>query len=685
MAIIPIDQLDSKSSISSSSGNNIIPIDKMENSQPSSHVPSSKINMTGEGFGDEIGELGKLANTSVKKTFGGNNGTSFTEDATAKSLAGDDIPAATSRPFDANLGDVQDTAFKNNVMAMGKDSLTSPSVALGIGSKSVGLALKDAAGSLGEGINTIKNNISRMALNPEFRSTSSTLKYGQDAKRVMQNMPDIVGTDVHSTLAAVNNKLEETGKAIGDTIANHPNANVKLNAAPSVLKPFSDKISELNKIDPKGNAALIKRLQDAQQSLIKITDEDGKVIGTHNLQNMTPKELFEYRQQKIDPRTRYTGNPSDDKDLNEVFQKVKSNVKDLQNKNMPELKPLNQDYGDLHVAGDAMQKLVNKVDNEGLPSINWKDVTTVGIHKWLANPINRINMSRWLYTAPKAQIQAAAQSVPNFTSGVKQSYGGFKNAELVTTPKGVSGPKPMAGITKTTPTGLNEPMGTTTRTGINTNISTGALPNPGNTAIKQPGFVPKGLPEAFQGRSGIDRPWENKGLPTPNQTGRSSIPMGGKILDKDALAKNANPTGGPNTFSGQLYTKMKTPQGINLHPAEDVRMGIKNLNEQIANHPDSNIAKNMGIAPTQVEHLRDIKGLLESSKKGTNQGFSTSGGMQGERSHWYTKSNMPESLKGKYTQNELSSMLENKLNGGKVTPGQSLVIKKLLKHFFPSS
>lgn len=296
------------------------------------------------------------------------------------------------------------------------------------------------ASKVGDAANTIKNNIARMALNPEFRSTASTVKYGQDAKRVMQSMPDVVGDDVHSTLDAVNNKLQETGKALGDTMDNHPNANVKLDASKSVLQPFTDKIAELNKIDPKGNAALIRRLNNSQQSLIKITDENGNVTGTKDLQNITAKDLFKFRQEKIDPRTRYTGNPSDDADVNGVFQEVKANVRDLLNKNMPELKPLNQDYGDLHAAGDALQKLSNKVDNEGLPSINWKDIATVGIHKWIANPVNRINMSRWLYTAPKAQVQQAANAIPGFTQGVKQSYGGTVNASLVSTPKGVGGP-----------------------------------------------------------------------------------------------------------------------------------------------------------------------------------------------------------------------------------------------------
>lgn len=516
---------------------------------------------------------------------------------------------------------------------------------LGGGFMKSGNAVGKVAKGVEEGINSIKNNIARTALNPEFRSTQSTRTYGQDAKRVMQNMPDIVGHDIPSTLDAVNNKEKEVGQAIGDTINNHPNANVKLDASQSVLKPFSDKIAELNKQDPDSNSGLIKRLKDAQQSLIKVFNKDGNVVGKRDLQNMTSKELFDFRRSSIDPRTRYTGSPSDDKDLNSVFQEVKSNIKNLQNENMPELKPLNQDYGDLHAAGDALKKLSDKMDNEGLPKINWKDIATGGFNRWIGNPINRINMARWLYSAPKAQIQQAAQNIPGFTQGVRQSFGGVKNATLVTTPKGVGGPNPVPSIGKSVPNGLPEPLSSTARKGV----------NPPGTA-----------------------------LPSPKTVGRSPIPMGGYVppgLPESPLATTQPPKYGTDN-ANLLYGQMRAKENIPLHPSESVR----EFKDAIyAKNTPEVLARNMGIKPEQVDNLADIKGLLESSEKGTNSGISYKGGRQNETFHWGTQSNVPDFLKDKYTTTTLSKMLEDKLSGGKVTTGQSLVIKKLLKHFFPNS
>ena len=91
----------------------------------------------------------------------------------------------------------------------------------------------------------------------------------------------------------------------------------------------------------------------------------------------------------------------------------------------------------------------------------------------------------------------------------------------------------------------------------------------------------------------------------------------------------------------------------------------------------------LGIKEEDVDRLADIKGMLESSENGTNSGVSYKGGRQGESFHWSTQSNVPDFLKDKYTTKELAKMLDDKLNGGKVTPGQSIVIKQLLKHSKP--
>ncbi len=131
-----------------------------------------------------------------------------------------------------------------------------------------------------------------------------------------------------------------------------------------------------------------------------------------------------------------------------------------------------------------------------------------------------------------------------------------------------------------------------------------------------------------------------------------------------------------------LYGQMIAKENIPLHPSESVREFKDAIYTK--NTPEI-LARNMGIKPEQVDNLADIKGMLESSEKGTNAGVSYKGGSQNESFHWGTKSNVPDSLKGKYTQNELAKMLGDKLQGGKVTPGQSLVINKLINHFFPKS
>lgn len=609
-------------------------------------------------------DLIKVANTPIKKLI---TGKSFEDDARAKSLAGSDVPQANSRPFDANVPEVQDAAFKNAVVSQGVDAATTPTILAGAGAKYI----KAGGEALGEGANALKNGIARMALNPEFRSTASSSKYGQNAKRVMQSMPDVVGKDVHSTLDAVNNKLNETGQAIRSTIDNHPNANVKLDASQAVLKPFSDKISELNKQDPKANFSLIKRLKDAQQSMIKNTDEDGKLIGRNDLQNMTPRDLFDFRQQKIDPRTRYTGNPSDDKDLNSVFQEVKHNVKNLMNSNMPELKPLNQDYGDLHAAGDALKKLSDKSDNEGLPKINWKDIATGGFNRWIGNPINRINMARWLYTAPDAQIQQASQAIPGFNAGVKQSYGGPVNASLVSTPKSVGGPVARAAVGKSVPSGLPEGAYTTARNGANAEMPTGWLPNPNTTPINQAGHVPAGLPEPLgpTTRNGMNTP-AGKGLPRPSQAGQSSGPV---IKQGTTYTPPPGPRKYPQTdFGHQIKYQMQQKENVPLHPAESGRAELAKIYPPV-------VKGNPNLAPGDLDDFNDMKDWELSQ----NAGGWKSHGPQNDLSFTKSPTGHSEAFKKVSGNSEKNGfdLLRRASSGEEMSNGDKLKIKMMIHDF----
>lgn len=291
------------------------------------------------------------------------------------------------------------------------------------GAKAGAKAIGNVVSKAGSKINEVDNEIARKLLNPEFKLTADSNKYGHDPKRVLVDMPDVVGPDIHATGASIENKIGETGQAISDTIAGHPKASVRLNAAKSVTKPFDDKIAELNMADPIANRSAIKRLKEAKQSLQNISNEQGQITGIYKLDNMTPAELWEYRKAKIDTMTKFTGKPSDDAALNSAYQEARRNIKNMLNDTMPELKSLNQDYGDLKAASESVQKVILKAENEGFKDLNLKDFITLGANRWIENPNNRLKLAQWLYKAPKSQVQQLSNSVPGFQQAIQQVKG----------------------------------------------------------------------------------------------------------------------------------------------------------------------------------------------------------------------------------------------------------------------
>lgn len=347
-------------------------------------------------------------------------GKNLEEQAREKSLSGGDVPAATSRPFDANIPDVQDSAFKNAVQSQVADAATTPSTY-------VGGKLVEGAANIVKGIADLtpaaRNGIANMLLNPEFKQNAADWTYNHDARRVMATMPDIAGNDMDSTSAAIAAKTKETGQAIGQTISNSAASATPIGLTEKdIVGHIDDQIAQLNKADPNGNAATINRLMQKRVALTNQFDKDGNITGIQDFGNMTPQDAFDFKQQKLG-NIKYTGNDATDTSIvNSALQKSRANLTDKMNTALPELTPLNQDYGDLLSASDAADRASFKAQGQGLSSIKWADVLTVGLNKWLFSPQNRIKMAQFLYAAPKSDIQAISQVVPNFKQTLNQVY-----------------------------------------------------------------------------------------------------------------------------------------------------------------------------------------------------------------------------------------------------------------------
>lgn len=514
-------------------------------------------------------------------------------------------------------------------------------------------------------------------------------KYGANAGRAMvKEKLQGDASDIQEQSAA---KIKEIG-ATGDKLASSSNKPVNNSNA---IRIIDDKIADLQENAPRYSESSINRLQNAKKDLLGIVEDNKGNVTNEGIDTskMTPQETLDFKR-KFDYQTQWKGTASDDTTVNSTLQQARRAVKDNLNEAVPGMKEWNQRYADLAAANQAAARKVT-YDQAGSSLKNMISgvirgtigITTLGaaIHGngelageilagWGAkeiagNPMVKSKVAQMLYGLSEADKSDIFKVVPwakNLLNGMRQQpapRGTPVDAELVDNrPQGLPF-QPKVGLNRALPRNVGtadasvQPMG---------------------------GYVPKGLPEPLGPtvRVGVNPP--GTALPSPSTVGRSPIPMRGYVPpgQPESPMVNTSPPKYGTDDANLLYGQMKAKENIPLHPPRDVSDAKSVI---YAKNTPEVLAKNMGIKPDQVDHIHDIKGMLESSEKGTNSGVSYKGGKQGESFHWGTSSNVPEFLKGKYTTTELSKMLDDKLNGDKVTPGQSIVIKKLLKHYFPES
>lgn len=311
-------------------------------------------------------------------------------------------------------------------MGFGSDVVGAGMMAEGLKApiQAVGKTVANTASAIGTITQDAKNGIANMLLNPEFKQTASDWAYNHDARRVMASIPGIIGDDFNSTKAAINAKMQETGQAIGDTIANSPASSVPIGLTKQDVTGHIDQIiGQLNQADPNGNAATIQKLLQKKLSLENTFNPDGTLKGPINFQNMTLQQAFDYKQLKLG-NIKFTGNDSTDfQAVNAALQQSRQNLTSKMNAALPDLTPLNLDYGDLNAALDAADRAAFKAQGQGIGKFQWADLVNTPINKWILNPQNRMQLAQFLYTAPKSDIQAMGKIIPNFNQTVNQAYG----------------------------------------------------------------------------------------------------------------------------------------------------------------------------------------------------------------------------------------------------------------------
>lgn len=224
-----------------------------------------------------------------------------------------------------------------------------------------------------------------------------------------------------------------------------------------------------------------------------------------------------------------------------------------------------------------------------------------------------------------------------------------------------------------TPPGL--PNDYAPRRGANAEVSMGALPNPGNTAIRQPGYVPPGLPDKSiqmgkTGRSGIDRPWENHALPSPDKAGRGVIYQGTTYTPVEKAIMDSTPK---TDFGRQIQEQIKKKYEVPLHPAEAGRAAVKEVFPEIKKG-------NPNIPMHQAEDFKNMYDWESYQQKG---GPNISGGkaVGKERVVTGSPSGHSKAIQAIGGPKKAFHIMEKAANGEKMTLGEKVSLKRMIEDY----
>lgn len=237
-----------------------------------------------------------------------------------------------------------------------------------------------------------------------------------------------------NTLDELGEKIGARKNQIGAQIGEVTAKSTEVFQMNDALNPIDEAITEAAK-NPRTNSAIIRRLNDLRDDLMKVTtDAGGKVTVGRSLENLSAQEVFELKKE-IGDLTRWTGNASDDEIVNRALSRTYGNLKSSLDERIPELIPLNEKYGDLSSAEiatkyrdkiAARQNLINVSTAQAGTAVALVTAITsggamvpilvgasaAGLTQAMKSPAAKTRLAAWLASAPPAEIQDAFTQAP---------------------------------------------------------------------------------------------------------------------------------------------------------------------------------------------------------------------------------------------------------------------------------
>ena len=296
--------------------------------------------------GQDIGEgsiLGRMAGTALPSSMVGRGVGLMAKGASplvrgALQLGGEGAVTA--------LGSSPEDSFKKYIQNAPIDI---------VGGGASNMVIGGALNLAGKAINVIPENAKKLA----YREINSLIKPSKGMFSYSKNPGRGVAEEgiVASSLEELLDKTESSMKNIWSEVSSNVNNSKASVDLTDVGKIFDNAITEAKKT-PKINKALIKRLNDTRKDIINLK----------HLKGMSATDVLDFKQ-TIGNLTKFTGNPSDDKLVNETLKKVFGIAKERLEGAVPGMSKLTERYADLISAKVATRNVMNGSQSKAI--IGW--------------------------------------------------------------------------------------------------------------------------------------------------------------------------------------------------------------------------------------------------------------------------------------------------------------------------
>lgn len=300
-----------------------------------------------------------------------------------------------------------------------------------------GAIFRGALPLVGAGVNKVglltkglQNKTAERTINSLIKPLMKDLSYGKNpAQGILKE--GIIFNSLEEGAQKVGQGRQKIGEEIGHMLSSPESLSKRLDVS-DVLSPIDDAIKTAVK---NGDNALYQRLNTAKQQLThNFVEKEGQLIPgqAKKLVDITPQEAWQVKK-TVGDITKFTGNASDDKTVNQALKRVYGKLKQKINVTVPQLKELNERYANLTSADIAIRYRDKIASRQNLLSIVPKGLTmgglltgavtlnpaiiagtlaTAGAEKILGSAAFKTRLAKFLYKATPAEIEVLKKSTP---------------------------------------------------------------------------------------------------------------------------------------------------------------------------------------------------------------------------------------------------------------------------------